>query len=58
MFGSSWEYGGFARLWVEYDVMDAVVANVGVVDSIDGDKPFTKAISDNDRIFANVTFSF
>ena len=48
----------FARLWVEYDVMDAVVANVGVVDYMDGDKPFTKAISDNDRIFANVTFSF
>lgn len=58
MFGSSWEYGGFARLWVEYDVIDAVVANFGVVDYIDGDKPFTKAISDNDRIFADVTYSF
>ncbi|MCD6190376.1 MAG: DUF1302 domain-containing protein [Sulfurimonas sp.] len=58
MFGASWEYGGFARLWVEYDIIDAVVANVGVVDYIDGDKPFTKAISDNDRIFADVTFSF
>ena len=53
MFGSSWEYGGFARLWVEYDVMDAVVANFGIVDYIDGNKPFTKAISDNDRFFAD-----
>ena len=58
MFGSSWEYGGFARLWVEYDVMDAVVANFGIVDYIDGDKPFMKAISDNDRVFADITYSF
>jgi hypothetical protein len=58
MFGPEWEYGGFARLWVEYDVMDAVVANFGVVDYIDGDKPFIKAISDNDRIFADITYSF
>ena len=58
MFGASWEYGGFVRLWVEYDVMDAVVANFGVVDYIDGDKPFIKAISDNDRIFADITYSF
>ncbi|MEA3370330.1 MAG: DUF1302 family protein [Campylobacterota bacterium] len=58
MFGASWEYGGFARVWVEYDVMDAVVANFGVVDYIDGDKPFIKAISDNDRVFADITYSF
>lgn len=58
MFGSSWEYGGFARIWVEYDLMDAVVANVGLVDYIDGDKPFTSAISDNDRVFADITYSF
>ena len=58
MFGASWEYGGFARLWVEYDVIDAVVANFGVVDYIAGDKPFAKAISDNDRIFADITYSF
>jgi len=58
MFGYSWEYGGFARLSFEYDVMDAVTANLGVVDYITGDKPFTKAISDNDRIFADITYSF
>ena len=58
MFGASWEYGGFARVWVEYDVIDAVVANFGIVDYIDGDKPFTKAISDNDRVFADMTYSF
>ena len=58
MFGASWEYGGFVRVWVEYDVLDAVVANFGIVDYIDGDKPFTKAISDNDRVFADITYSF
>lgn len=58
MFGSSWEYGGFGRIWVEYDLMDAVVANIGIVDYIDGDKPFTKAISDNDRVFADIKYSF
>ena len=58
MFGPSWEYGGFARVWVEYDLIDAVVANFGIVDYIDGDKPFTKAISDNDRVFADITYSF
>ena len=58
MFGSSWEYGGFARVWVEYDVMDAVVANVGIVDYIDGDKPFMQAINNNDRVFADIRYSF
>lgn len=58
MFGSSWEYGGFARIWAEYEVMDAVGANFGVVDYIDGDKPFISAIKDNDRIFADITYSF
>lgn len=58
MFGSSWQNGGFARIWVEYDVIDGVSANFGVVDYIDGDKPLMKAIKDNDRIFADITYSF
>ncbi len=58
MYGASWEYGGFFRASVEYDVVDAVVANIGIIDYIDGDKPFTKAIRDNDRIFADITYSF
>ena len=58
MFGATWEYGGFARVWVEYKVMDAVSANVGFVDYLDGDKPFAGAISDNDRIFADISYSF
>jgi len=58
MFGATWEYGGFARIWVEYEVMNAVNANVGLVDYIRGDRPFTAAISDNDRIFADITYNF
>jgi len=58
MFGASWEYGGFARIWAEYEIMTALNANFGIVDYIDGDKPFTKAIKDNDRIFADITYSF
>jgi len=58
MFGASWEYGGFARIWVEYEVMNAVNANFGVVDYLNGDRPFASAISDNDRVFADITYSF
>lgn len=50
--------GGFARVWLEYDVADAIGVNFGVVDYIDGDKPLRKAIKDNDRIFADITYSF
>ena len=61
MFGEKWQYGGFFRASVEYDVMDAVVANFGVIDYLDTDepeRPFTHAISDNDKIFADITYSF
>ena len=58
MFGSSWENGGFARVWGEYEVMEAVNLNVGIVDYIGGDKPLLEAIKDNDRIFADIRFSF
>ena len=58
MFGSSWENGGFARVWMEYDIMDALSSNVGVVEFIGGDKPLMEANKDNDRVFADVTYSF
>jgi len=58
MFGADWENGGFFRLWFEYDIMDAVSTNIGIVDYIGGDKPLTEALKDNDRIFADITYSF
>ena len=58
MFGGEFEYGGFARVWVEYEVLDALNASVGLVDYIDGDRPYMKSISNNDRIFVDITYSF
>ena len=58
MFGASWEYGGFVRTWMEYDIDDGLTTNIGFVEYIDGDKPFQSAIKDNDRIFADITYSF
>ena len=58
MFGSSWENGGFLRVSVEYEIMDALSTNFGIVDYRDGDKPLMKAIRDNDRVFADITYSF
>ncbi|WP_324170470.1 DUF1302 family protein [Sulfurimonas sp.] len=58
IFGSSWQNGGFARVWIEYEVADAIGLNVGIVEYIDGDKPLMKAIKDNNRIFADITYSF
>ncbi|SFV52530.1 hypothetical protein MNB_SM-4-159 [hydrothermal vent metagenome] len=62
MFGHNWQYGGFFRASLEYDVRDALVVNLGVIDyintSIKSEKPFTNAISNNDKIYIDVTFSF
>jgi hypothetical protein len=62
MFGSSWQYGGFFRASLEYDIADGVVANFGIIDYLDTpkeeEKPFINSISDNDRLFADITYSF
>jgi len=58
MFGDSWQNGGFGRVWFEYDIKDGVNAEVGYVDYIGGDKPFMDANKDNDRLFAQLKYSF
>lgn len=58
MFGHNWEYGGFARFWVEVELANALNANIGIVDYRGGNKPFIQIISNNDRIFADITYSF
>ena len=58
IFGSSWKNGGFTRVWAEYDVMDGVVANFGMVDYMGGEKPLLEANKDNDRIFMDISYSF
>ncbi len=58
MFGAKGEYGGFARVWAEYEIMDALSANAGVVDYIGGERPMMEAIKDNDRFFVDIRYSF
>ncbi len=58
LFGSKWENGGFSRVWFEYEIMDALSANIGFVDYIGGDKAFLEGIKDNDRLFADIRYSF
>ena len=58
MFGSSWENGGFSRLWFEYDIIDALNTEFGYVEYIGGDKPFLEINKDNDRLFASLKYSF
>ena len=58
LFGDSFENGGFARIWGEYEIMDALSANLGIVEYIGGDKAYIEAIKDNDRVFADITYSF
>lgn len=58
MFGSHWENGGFARVWTEYDLMDAVSVNIGVIDYMGGEKPLLEAIKNNDRVFVDMRYSF
>jgi hypothetical protein len=58
MFGSSFEDGGFSRVWLEYDIIDALNTEFGYVEYIGGDKPFLELNKDNDRFFANIKYSF
>lgn len=58
MFGSSWENGGFNRIWFEYDIVDNLSTNFGIVNYIAGHKPLTEANRNNDRIFTDLTYSF
>ncbi|MCK5881221.1 MAG: DUF1302 family protein [Sinobacterium sp.] len=57
--GSSFD-GGFQRLWIDYKYTDVISLNIGVVDYLGGDGiiPFYRAIEDNDRVFAEVQYSF
>jgi len=52
--------GGFQRLWLDYKYTDTISLNTGIVDYIGGDGiiPFYRAIEDNDRIFAEIQYSF
>jgi len=57
LFGSRADEGGYQRAWLKYDIVDGIYANVGVVDYIGGSSSFD-AISDNDTVFMDLTYSF
>jgi len=57
--GSAFD-GGFQRLWIDYKYSDAVSLSAGIIDYIGGSGliPFYEAIKDNDRIYAQLQYSF
>jgi hypothetical protein len=57
LFGKRFDQGGFQRAWVNYDIMDGVYLNIGLVDYIGGSARFD-AVSDNDMVFMDVTYGF
>lgn len=57
LFGEKLDEGGYQRLWVTYSLSDNMRLGAGVVDYIGGSVLFD-AIEDNDRIFADITYSF
>jgi len=57
LYGKKFNEGGFQRLWVKYDLADAVALNVGVVDYIGGSTLFD-SIKKNDMLFADISYSF
>lgn len=52
--------GGFQRLWIDYKYNDAVSLNIGAVDYIAGNSliSFYQAVENNDRVFAEIKYSF
>lgn len=57
-FGERWEEGGFARYSVSYDLRDALQLTGGVVTYYGGSQFPMQALRDNDRLFAEIKFSF
>ena len=57
VFGKRFDAGGYQRLWVDYDVSDSIKTTVGLVDYLGGNL-FFDAISDNDMVFAQCSYSF
>lgn len=57
-FGKRLDEGGFTRLSAAYDLADATTLTGGIVSYHGGDKfPFA-AVADNDRLFAELKYSF
>jgi len=57
LFGKKLDEGGFQRLWLVYDLADGVSLETGIVDYIGG-SVFFDHFKDNDRVFAEISYSF
>ncbi len=57
-FGKDLGDGGFIRLWFDYAVSDTISSSFGLIDYIGGDLQQFDMIEDNDRLFANIKYSF
>ena len=57
-FGKDLQDGSFVRMWFDYDIDDNFSSSFGIVTYQDGDNLFWKNISDNDKLFANLTYNF
>jgi hypothetical protein len=57
-FGVKADDGAFERVALEYDITDAIVVTGGVVFYQSGDKGRFRDVSQNDRLFLELTYSF
>lgn len=57
LYGEKLDEGGFQRAWIEYELDEGILANVGLVDYIGGSPTFD-AIEKNDMVFADISYHF
>jgi len=57
LFGSRLNQGGFQRLWLTYDINNALNGTIGIVDYIGGSSRFD-AIDNNDKLFMELSYNF
>jgi hypothetical protein len=58
LFGIDGGDGGFQRCWAEYDMTDTVKLTAGIIAYHSGNMPPYNSIGNNDRIFAEIRYSF
>ena len=58
LYGKSLDEGGFGRFSAAYDLRDALTVTGGIVVYEEGDRPPLVGIGDNDRVFAEIKYSF
>ncbi|MBU0485978.1 MAG: DUF1302 domain-containing protein [Proteobacteria bacterium] len=57
-FGLTGDDGAFQRLNIKYNWSDAIAITTGIINYQNGNKTLFKNIEDNDRLFAEVRYSF